>query len=324
MSIRFTPFLLLLLALPAARAGAQLPDAAAPTATAATAPSARIATGVVPDTVTVGDPFTVIVRVAADDDARVTVRLAPDSAAAVQPLAPATLSSDSGGTTFVQRMVAWRTGALAGREAIVRVAPPTGAAREYRVALRTPYVRSVLPADTSALKPKPAAPPLAAPRLAWRGAALLALLVVAALAAWARRRATGRKVIRPPRDPRSEALALLADARAGGFLEAGEWAAFYSLVSEALRVALAARSPAWARDLTTRELAATSTPVAPLPPPVLELLERADRVKFAAAAVPPETAATDWVAADAWVRGGAEEEDDNAPAAGRGAREVAS
>lgn len=296
------PTLALLLSLCAAPAAAQVAETTAP-------PPARISTGVVPDTVTVGEPFTAVVRVAAHSAVRVTMQLAADSAAPVQPLSPATISTDSAGTTYVQRMVAWRTGVLAAPVLVVRVAPEAAtnsstapAAVQYHVALRIPFVRSVLPADTTALEPKPARPPLGAPDFTGRLVAIGALLLLAALAAWARARRGRAEAAPAPRDPREEALALLAEARAGGFVEAARWVPFYSLVSEALRIALAARSAVWARDLTTRELAATSTPEAPLPTALLELLERADRVKFAAAGATPAEAAADLETVEAWVR----------------------
>ncbi len=150
-----------------------------------------------PDTVTVGEPFTIAVRVRAPLGSTIAFPDGPDSAAAVQPLDPRVLGDGSATDAVVRtatyRVAAWNVGALpiGLPDILVRV----GAAVQ-RVSLIGPtvFVRSVLPADSAARVPKPARDLLVGWPIPWWILGVLAL--IAALLWWSRRRARRRQTRR--------------------------------------------------------------------------------------------------------------------------------
>lgn len=78
-------------------------------------PKVQIGVTVRPDTVTVGEPFTVLVRVRAPLGSAIAFPDGPDSGAVVEAVDPRTVRSaaDSGAVdvTAAYRLVAWDTGA---------------------------------------------------------------------------------------------------------------------------------------------------------------------------------------------------------------------
>jgi hypothetical protein len=94
---------------------------------------------------------------------------------------------------------------------------------------------------------------------------------------------------------------MLDRARALRLIEAGELKRFYSIVAEALRMYIEAIEPSWSADLTTIELASLLLDRRADVVPALEVLTRADLVKFAKARPDAATAHGDWNSAHAWV-----------------------
>lgn len=270
----------------------------------------EVVSGVAPDTVTVGDPFRAVVRVAVPAGVGVEFTSLVDTAAAYQPLGPGEVRREAAGGdgrsryTAAYPLVAWRTGALPTPLVELRLALPEGSERRLRVALAMPHVRSVLPADTIGVEPRGAKGILGArrglPRWLWAVLALLLLLLAGALGrAWtrARRRRTPQLAGLPPRE---RALAELEHARSLGLVEAGEWKTFFTLISDAVRRYVASLSPRWGADLTTGELVdrmrAAGVEAESLGP-LRGVLERADLVKFARYRPTPAEAEAAWEAA---------------------------
>lgn len=250
---------------------------------------ARVSLGLDPDTVTVGDPFRIAVRVDAPAGASVEFGDFPEDEA-LQPLGPARILPDTprpGMHTAVYPLVAWRTGTILAPVILVRVAAPDAEPRTFRVSLPVPSVRSVLPADTAGIEPRAAKDILTTERIIprWLLLMLVLLLLLGAAAVW--RWASLRRISppsNPPHRPREEALAELERARSLGLVEAGDWKGFFSLVSDALRTYLMAVSPQLGADLTTGEItnAVQRERVEPDAAAALEqVLRAADLVKFA-------------------------------------------
>ncbi len=263
----------------------------------------RVDVGVQPDTVTVGDRFVVLLRVQAPPGVRVEPPAPLDSAPELHPVGP---RIDRGGAAagvagFGYPMVAWRPGALPARSAALRVTRPDGSVATLRVPLRLPFVRSVLPADTSGIEPRGPKDVLGPDwdRRLMLFLVLLALLLLAPTAVFVRRwlrKRLARRSGAPPVDPRARALATLDRAQKMRLVETGEWKPFYSLTSEALRGYLDALSPRWGADLTTEELvrALEASDVDGLAATVGGLLAEADAVKFARVGSTAEDAGRHW------------------------------
>ncbi|MBV9774553.1 MAG: hypothetical protein JO040_11420 [Gemmatimonadetes bacterium] len=301
-----------LLAVPVLVAGfvANLTAQQAPDSTPA---RAEVASGSLPDTVTVGDRFTAVVRVRTAAGVRVAFPPRPDSAADVQALgAPRVRTGAAGEYAAAYPMVAWRPGALAAPTVAIRVMLADGRSEVLRAPLRLPFVRSVLPQDTSRIKIRPRGPRDVldlAPD--WRLLALVAAaaLLLLALLVWAvvrwLRRPKRRKPVSVP-DARARALAELDRARQMGLVEAGRWKEFYALTSGAVREFLDVVSARWGADLTTEEVvqtvAADEVPAEEVDR-LLVVLREADLVKFARVPSSAPEAERHWTEARAWVAG---------------------
>ena len=114
------------------------------------------------DTVRIGDPFTVAIRVRAPAGAGIEFPAGPDSTSAVQLLDPRTVrtTTDTGNAvdqTATYRLAAWDVGSQSIELGDVIV---TGAGVDRRIPIERPsvFVASVLPADSSLRVPKPARP----------------------------------------------------------------------------------------------------------------------------------------------------------------------
>jgi hypothetical protein len=260
--------------------------------------ASRVQVGVMiaPDTVTVGDPFRVLVRVRAPRGATIEFPDGPDSAAAVQALDPRAVSpsADTGvvDQTASYRLVAWDVGELGlGMDAVV--VRTGGVARVVPLASYRVMVRSVLPADSAARVPKPPRDILAdaPPWWRWWMLALLALLLLALLAWWLWRRRRRRLAVQPDVDPYDLAEQEFDRIEKLGLLEAGERGRYVALVIEVLRDYLARRVPDAHPSLTSVELVAALRASPALPTDRLgAVLWEADLVKFARRPVTAERA----------------------------------
>lgn len=259
--------------------------AAGPAAARQAAPPLRVSSAVAPETVTVGDRFRSVLQVVVPEGA--SVEFSPAAVGdTLQPADSLRVIPGRAGEPPIAAysLVAWVAGTPLEARVPVRVALADGSAATYLVPLRLPVVRSVLPADTAGLEPRPAhgvLPLPDEPRPWWPWAALAALLLaLAAAGSWFhRRRASARPGAELP--PRERALAALERIAAGG---AAPGAALYPPVTRVLRGYLAEAGARWGADLTTRELLERLREDGVAEEhrePLAALLRHADRVKFA-------------------------------------------
>jgi hypothetical protein len=249
---------------------------------------------VLPDTVTVGDPFTVVARVRVPEGADVRWPVLDDTAAVIAPRAPRThrISTPEPGwreEVMAYPVTAWDTGALATEwpaALVVRGADTV----PVRLADARIVVRSVLPPDTAQHVPRPAKGVFALPAPWWQRWWPLALLLaaLAALSAWRwwRRHRTAaptvgeRAVSAYDRAERAFARLEVLD-----FTGTGEQGRTVALALEIVRAYLAARVPGTSLAHTSAELLSlVAGPRAPAVVPVdrlLALLVTADAVKYA-------------------------------------------
>lgn len=258
--------------------------------------SVRVQMGVTvqPDTVTVGDPYLVMVRVRAPAGTRIAFPAAPDTGGTVEGVDPMVERTASDGTaedrTAIYRVSAWDTGQVAFELGAVEL---TGAV-ERTLPIEDPavFVRSVLPADTALHVPKPARDIFGTERPWWW--MLLALLGALALVGlllwwWWRRRRRPRAV--PVEDPFTRAEREFAALAEFGLPEAGEPGRHVALATEILRDYLAGRLPDAPTSLTSGELLRALRERRELPLEAMRnLLFEADLVKFARRPVTPERA----------------------------------
>src|SRR5688500_18139039 len=247
-----------------------------------------------PDTVTVGDPFRLTVRIRAPLGASIEFPAGPDSGAAVEALDPRQ-EQQSPDTTSLEvtgtwRLAAWDTGEqpLRMREVVVRVD-----GRERRVALGelAVFVRSVLPADTAQRIPKPqrALFEFGRPWWHWLLAALAVIGIIGLLWWWWYRRRNRKKG--EVDDPFADAEAEFERVERLGLVEAGERGRYVALMVEVLRTYLARRIPDAQPSLTTNELLIAVRDNKTVPVNRLALvLSDADLVKFARRATTAERA----------------------------------
>ncbi|HZS59667.1 MAG TPA: hypothetical protein VFA43_10380 [Gemmatimonadaceae bacterium] len=253
---------------------------------------------VAPDTVTVGAPFQVVVRIRAPRGSRIEFSLGPDSTGTVQALDTRRIadSPDTTGTEAMAtyRLAAWDVGSqqIVIPDAIVRL--PSLAARPVPIAPLTVFVRRVAPTpkDSTRRAPKAARPIL--PALDpwwWRWAVAVGALVILLLLLWWLTRRSRRPEGVRLRDPYEEALAELDRIERLGLIDAGERGRYVALVTQAVRDYLAGRIPSAALSLTTLELLDALRDNSRVPLERLRtVLEESDQVKFARARVSTERA----------------------------------
>lgn len=199
----------------------------------------RVAVRLSADTVRVGDPFTVGVVIVGGDDVRLPPLL--DVAESWEQLEVARVEpGEDEAVRAYYRLVAWEAGALELPNLVVST--DGNAAREFRIELPGPFVRSVLPAGTEdALALRGPRPPLDG-GFPWLLA--LALLLVASAIGWWwwRRRAPAPGAAEESAAEAGAAeLARAALVALGARVEAGELggAEFYDRLEEILREYLA-------------------------------------------------------------------------------------
>jgi hypothetical protein len=238
-----------------------------------------------PDTVTVGDPFWVRVRVRTVRGATIAFPSTPDSGAVealdrvvVTPSADSTITEQ----TATYRVAAWDVGDQPIRfaDAVISVD-----GSERRVALDgiSIFVRSVLPADSTLHVEKPQRSVLELRPPWWRWL-LVALAVIAVLLLlwWLYRRLRRRVKSTVVRDPWEVAEEEFARVEGMGLVAAGERGRHVSLMVEVLRDYLAHVLPPARPSLTTLELLGALRGDARVPTNRLAaLLAEADLVKFA-------------------------------------------
>jgi hypothetical protein len=241
-----------------------------------------------PDTVIIGQPFDLFVKVVAPKGVRFEFPAAPDTAMqnGVRPieLRGEKIVNMIGDTAVaLYHLVAWDIGAQPLRLGDVRISS-AGVQRTAPLSGASVFVRSILPADTSLRVPKPPRPLITLPVFNWwPWLALLAAAILGALAWWAWRRYKNRPVV--PVDPYERAQREFAQIEKERLIEAGRPADQVARVVDVLREYLAARVPGVRRSDTTSELLAAMRPRDGVEAELPALLEQSDFVKFAQAAV---------------------------------------
>ena len=246
-----------------------------------------------PDTVIIGQPFNLFVKIAAPMGVRFEFPAGPDTAMqnGVRPieLRGEKLVSMLGDTAVaLYHLVAWDVGIQPLRIADVRAAL---GAQERRLPLSgaAVFVKSVLPADTSLRVPKPPRPLIILPVFNWwPWIALIAAIIASVLLWWAWRRYKNRP--KAPVDPYVRAQLELDRIERMGLLEAGRGPEYLALTVDVAREYLAARVPGVRRSDTSTELLRTMQPHDGIEAELPRLLERADLAKFAAEDVSREEA----------------------------------
>lgn len=270
----------------------------------------QVRTAVVPQTITVGDVFQVVIQVAPVHAGAIVF---PDSLDLPEDLEAAGRVRLRQDTTVagprwsaVYPVTAWRPGSHSLPDARVRLA---GGQRPLSAEAVFPAVdvRSVLPADTAGIQPKPASDVIGANRIWWPWLLLAAAVALSLLALWLwqrrRRVVIAPELPRPTISPRTTALQALDRARESGALEAGDHKRFYSDVSAALRAYLAAVEPEAGTDLTTTELGAALRRLGQeqRTAELQRVLRAADLVKFARREPADTEAMEEWQRARSWV-----------------------
>lgn len=239
------------------------------------------------DTVTVGEPFEVRVRVRAPLGAEIRFPGNPDSASTVQARDPRTVvttdSIQALDQTATYRLAAWDVGSqpiVIGDVSVLLDGATDG--RPVPVSQLRVFVRSVLPADSALRVPKPARP-IWETRVFpwWILAAILAAIAIGFLVWWwlkRRRRPMPAVVI----DPYIRAQKEFTRLETMGLVDAGERTRFVALAVEVLRDYLAARQSDATLALTSRELVSALRRNPHVPHDRLaRTLHEADLAKFA-------------------------------------------
>jgi hypothetical protein len=279
---------------PIALALLQRPAQSTPAQPTQAATGVQMGYAIEPDTVTVGDPFRLTVRIHAPRGASVEFPAGPDSGAAVEALDPRQERQGPDTTaldvTATWRLAAWDTGNLPLRfgDIVVKVD-----ARERRIPLSalTIHVKSVLPADTAQRIPKPQRPlfEFGRPWWYWLLAALAAIGLIGLFWWWWRRRRRRRQG--EVDDPFADAEGEFERVERLGLVEAGERGRYVALMVEILRTYLSRSIPDAHPSLTTNELLITVRDDRFIPVNRLALvLAEADLVKFARRATTAERA----------------------------------
>lgn len=246
-----------------------------------------------PDTVLIGQPFNLFIKVLAPKGVRFEFPAGPDTTTqnGIRPieLRGEKLVTMLGDTAVaLYHLVGWDIGVQPLRFPDVRVTfegqerrPPLGGAAVF--------VKSVLPTDTSLRVPKPPRPLIVLAVFNWLPwLALLAAAIAAVLVWWAWRRYRNRP--KAPVDPYARAQQEFARIEQRHLLEDGRFAEYYAAMVDVSREYMAARVPGVRRSDTTSELLRTMQPRDGVEAELPRLLERADLVKFARADVSLEAA----------------------------------
>lgn len=237
-----------------------------------------------PDTVLIGQPFNLLVKVHAPRGVRFEFPDGPDTTTqnGVRPVElkgarAVTMIGDT--AVALYQLVAWDVGAQPLRIADVRISydrlerrAPLGAAAVF--------VRSVLPAAENLRVPKPARPIIVLPVFNWLPWIALAIAaLISGLLWWAWRRYRNRPI--PPVDPYVRAQREFARIEGMALIDDGASRRHLTEMVDVMREYLAARVPGVRRSHTTSELLKSMQPGDEPEGQLPDLLDLADFVKFA-------------------------------------------
>jgi len=246
-----------------------------------------------PDTVLIGQPFDLFIKVLAPKGVRFEFPLGPDTTTqnGIRPIELrgekiVTMLGDT--AVALYHLAAWEVETRPLRFPDVRV---TFEGRERRLSLggASIFVKSVLPADSSLRIPKPARPLIVLPVINWLlWLGLLAAAIAAVLLWWAWRRYRNRP--KPPVDPYVRAQQEFARIAARRLLEDGQSEEYFAAMVDVAREYLVARIPGVRRSDTSSELVRAMKPRDGVEAELPRLLDEADLVKFARAEIAREDA----------------------------------
>ncbi len=247
-----------------------------------------------PDTVTVGDPFILVVRVKVKPGYTVEFPQMPDStdgtptkiALVGQPLLERP-PNDSLEFRATYKLTAWDVGVQPIPLTDVHIVGPQGTG--FLPLRASVFVRSVLPADTSLHLPKAPRSRFPVHKTNWWP--LIILAIAAALAEllwWIYKRWRARR--NAPRDPYVVAMEEFKRVEALQLASKGEPERHAVLMSEAMRVYLAARVESAHISNTPRQLAANVLGAGLADERVRIIMENAELLKFARATSTPDDA----------------------------------
>lgn len=220
--------------------------------------SAQMGLKVTPDTVTIGDPFTLVVRVKVKPGFAVEFPQMPDSADG-RPSKIALIGTpllgrppgDSLEFRATYRLTAWDTGPQSIPLTDIHVTGPQGTGF---IPLRAVvFVKSVLPADTSLHVPKPVRERFPVEKINWWPLILLALAAALGELLWAIYKWYWRRR-NAPRDPYLVATEEFRRIEALQLAQKGEPERHALLMAEAMRAYLSAKVPSAAISDTPRQL----------------------------------------------------------------------
>jgi hypothetical protein len=244
----------------------------------------RVTASVSPDTVAVGQPVTLTVRVTAPFGSLLVFPEAVDSVGSVEPLDPVSVRppASPAESEFVAtyRLLAWKPGVTTVPLGPIQLEHDDGT-ELLTVPAPEVYVSSVLPADTALRDPRSAREIIASPpnRLGWVLGAL-AVVALAALAFWLASRR--RRAAAAPPDPYVSAQRAFGRLGALDRSGAGEPARHVSTAADIVREYFAARDARATRGLTTPELIGVISEDPDVPARRVEaLFTSCDLVKFA-------------------------------------------
>ncbi|HWL39056.1 MAG TPA: hypothetical protein VNO75_02375 [Gemmatimonadaceae bacterium] len=267
-------------------------QAATPQGGAAELP-VKMGFSVTPDTVLVGQPFDLLVKVHAPAGVRFEFPDGPDTTMenGVRPIelrGERIVSMLADTAVAVYRLLAWDVGVQPLRIPDVKVTSG-GLERLAPLGAASVFVQSVLPAADELRIPKPARPLIVLPPFNWWPWIALAIAaLVSGLLWWAWRRYRNRALI--PVDPYVRAQREFARIEARELVESGAAREHLAAMVDVARAFLAARIPGVRRSHTSTELLRTMRPEGAVEGQLLPLLERADLAKFARADVGPDEA----------------------------------
>ncbi|MDQ3674933.1 MAG: hypothetical protein M3365_11210 [Gemmatimonadota bacterium] len=246
-----------------------------------------------PDSVVVGQPFNLLIKVHAPKGVRFEFPDGPDTTVenGVRPIElrgarAVTMIGDT--AVALYRLVAWDIDRQPLRLADVKVSYE-GVERRAPLGTASVFVRSVLPSDEDARIPKPARPIIVLPVFNWWPWIALALAtLVGGLLWWAWRRYRNRPI--PPVDPYVRAQREFARIEARE-LKSSAPREYLAAMVDVTREYLADRVPGVRRSDTSSELLHAMQPREGVERELPGLLDRADFVKFARGNIGVEEAA---------------------------------
>lgn len=242
----------------------------------------RVTFRVLPDTVTVGQPFELRMTIVPPAGRIGVAPAVPDTGGIIEPLDPADVTRRGDTVRVRYRLLAWQPGVLTiplGPVLMRRDSSDIAVTGDMRV-----VVRSVLPNDSASRVPRAARALFATPARWWERwwqwmlGALAIFTVLYLLNRWR----TRPRIARMSDDtPLSRAEAAFARLESRQLVTAGEGGRHVALAAEIVRQYLADVEPALMLSLTNSELLAAAAPIVVLPQRQLaHLLQQVDAVRF--------------------------------------------